>query len=157
MENKNTKILYEFKFNFNKKRWKNWYIIVFSIIIWIVIWWFLTRQYGLSLIIMLFSWVYILLENNIESNNVYVRLTDLWIFLNDIFYPYDKIKFFSIIYDNENPIFLRLYIFSTIKFLDIDIDKNNVSNIKNILWNYIEEKKDDKLTNIDKIIRFLKL
>ncbi len=151
------KTIYEYSFSTEKDRWKTWYIIVLSLIIWLVIWWFLTKQYWLSFIIMLFSWVYLLLENNVETSNINIKITELWIFINDNFYEYEKIPYFSIIYYDNKPIFLRLYFDSGMKFLNLDIKSEDVLEIKNILNNYIEEKNDDKLNFIDKIILNLKL
>jgi hypothetical protein len=155
MENIN--ILYEYSFSLDKNRGKIWYFMVLSFLIWIVIWGVLTKQYWLSFVVILFSWVYLLVENNIDTDKVIVKITDLWIFINDSFYEYENIPYFSIIYDGSNAIFLRLYLKTWIKIINLDIDNEKVTNIKNILKNYVEEREWDKLNLFDKIIRFFKL
>ena len=154
---KNINVLYEYSFSLEKTRWKLWYLVILAFLIWIVIWWFLTKQYGLSFVIILFAWVYLLVENNIDSNEVIVKITDLWIFINDSFYEYEKIPYFSIIYDKSNAVFLRLYLNTGIKIINLDIDNEKVSEVKNILKKYINEKQKDKLSFFDKIVRLLKL
>jgi hypothetical protein len=152
-----SEVLYSWSFSAEKNRWKLWYTIALSLVIWIVIWWFIMKQYWLSFVIMIISGIYIFIENNWEWN-VIIKLTNLWIFIDNFFYEYSSIRWYSIIYDDTwTPILLRLYFNTGIKVLDLDINLEITNNIKNILWNYLEENENWELTFWDKIIRLLKL
>ena len=105
----NSEIIYNWEFDDKKNRWSMWYIIAFSIIIGIVIWWFLTMQYWMSFIVLLIAWVSFYIENN-SDDKVEITLSTLWIKIWNSFYDYSKILSFSIIYNQENAMYLRLFI-----------------------------------------------
>ncbi len=154
---KETETLYSWEFSTEKNRWKFWYTIALALVIWIVIWWFIMKQYWLSFVIMLITGFYLFIESN-SSGKVKVKLTNLWIFIENSFYDYSWIRWYSIIYDSVwNPILLRLYMKSWMKMLDLDINLETTKGLKNILWDYLEETNDAKLNIFDKIIRMLKL
>ena len=154
MENE---ILYSWKFNDKKERSQLWYIITLSIVIWLVIWWFLTKQYWMSFLIMLITWVTYFIENNSEDE-VNVNITNLWIKISNTFYDFSKINSFTLIYDWENAVYLRLIINKKwLKVFNIYIDNTIANNLKEILTNFIEENPKWDLSFIEKLINKLKL
>lgn len=150
-------IIYTREFEDNKDRGPYWYIIALSIIVWIVIWGFLTRQYWMSFVVLFLSGLFYYIENNSEDI-IKVILTDLWIQIGQNFYEYTKIEKFTYIYEWENPVFLRLVVNKvSLKNIDLKIDKNTFLELKNILPNYIEEDTKGELSFLEKVIHKLKL
>lgn len=150
-------IIYSWVFSNDKNRWSLWYVIAFSVVIWMVVWWFLTKQYVMWFLIILISWVSFFIENNSEENNS-VYVTELWIKINNTFYDYSKISSYTFIYDWDNATFLRLVLIKKwIKYVDLDIDNNIVLELKHILPNFIKEDENWELSFIDKLIKILKL
>lgn len=149
--------IYDWKFEDIKNRWTTWYIIALSIIIWLVIWWFLTKQYWMSFIILLISWISYFVDNN-SPDEILVWIWELWIKVWDSFYDYSKIDSFAIIYNWENAVFLRLNLNKKwLRFIDLKIDNNIALNIKEILVNYVQENPKSELSFSEKIIKLLKL
>ncbi len=151
------KTLYSWKFNSKKSRGNTWYIIVISIAVWLVIWWFLTKQYWMSFIILLISGIAFYIENNTEDE-LRVDINDLWIKIWDSFYDYSRIDYFSFIYSWENAIFLRINLNKRwLRYIDLIIDNSHVNNIREVLVNFLEENPKSELTLMEKIINILKL
>ncbi len=149
--------IYSWKFNDTKNRWKMWYIIAISIVIWSTIWWFFTKQYGLSFIILLIAWLYYFVENN-SVDTVEVKITTNWIKIDWVFYDYSSIESFWFIYKSESPIWLRLNLNKKgLRYIDVKITRKNMSDIKSSLSNYIEESDKIELTISEKMINLLKL
>lgn len=149
--------IYSWNFEDKKNRWASWYTIALAIVIWLAIWWFLTKQYWMSFIVLLVAWVFYFLENNSEDE-VFVALTDLWIQIGQSFYDYSKIENYTYIYDWSNPIYLRLSLNRTgIKNIDLKIDEKIILDLKNILPNYLEENPKWELSFVEKVIERLKL
>ncbi len=152
-----SEILYSWEFNDEKNRWKMWYIIAISIVIWSSIWWFFTKQYWLSFIVLLVAWLYYFIENN-SQDLVKIEITNNWINIDWKFYDYSSIDSFWFIYKNENPIWLRLNLNKKwLRFLDLKITRNNLNYIKNILSKNLEETDKIDLTLSEKFINLLKL
>jgi len=149
--------LYSWKFNDKKNRWKLWYIIAISIVIWTTIWWFLTKQYWLSFIILLIAWLYYFVENN-SLDTIEVQILETWIRIDWVFYDYSSINSYWFIYKNEQPIWLRIHLNKKwLRFLDVKINRENLSNIKNAFSEKIEENEKIELTFSEKMINLLKL
>ncbi len=60
--------LYKWTFHTKKDRGHLWYIIAFACVIGLVIWGFLTSQYGMSFVIILLAGVTFYIENNSEDS-----------------------------------------------------------------------------------------
>lgn len=149
--------IYSWEFEDNKNRWQYWYIIALSIIIWIVIWWFITGQYGLSFIILLVSGLFYFYENNSEDI-IKIALYDLWLKIWDNFYEYAKIEKYTFIYNWDIPIYLRLVINKvSLSHIDLKINKAIMLELKEILPNYIEEDSKWELSFIERLMHKLKL
>ncbi len=153
----NDNLLYSWNYEDVKDRSPIWYMLALSAAIWIIIWWFLTRQYGMSIVIMLAVGFYYFLENNSEDS-VSVGVTELGIRVQDNFYDYSKIGGFSLVYSWENAVFLRLAIKKRgISVLNIKVDNNIARDIRPILWNYVEENEKQEISLTEKIMHLLKL
>ena len=150
-------MLYSWKFTDIKERGQLWYIIVFSIIIWLVIWWFITKQYWMSFVIILLTGIIFYTENN-SSDEINIKITELWIKIEMNFYDFSKIDSFTLIYEWENAVLLRLQLNKKwIKIIDLKIDNTVALELKEILPNFIKENKKEDLSFIEKIIRILKI
>ena len=150
-------MLYSWTFPDEKNRWQLWYIIALSIIIGLVIWWFITKQYWMSFIILLLSGIIFYIENNSEDNIV-VEINELWIKVLEYFYDYSKIDSYTFIYEWENAVILRLHLKKKwIKLIDLKIDNTVVLELKQILPNFIKENEKEDFSFTDKMIRILKL
>jgi len=150
-------MLYTWNFPDKKDRWQLWYTIVFSIVIWLVIWWFFTKQYWMSFVLLLMTWLIFYVENNSEDN-ILVEIWELWIKIWDGFYDYSKINSYTLIYEWENAVLLRLKLNKKwISLLDLKIDNTIALELKQILPQFIEENEKEDLSFSDKIIRILKL
>ena len=150
-------MVYSWKFEDKKDRWQMWYIIVFSIVIGLVIWWFFTKQYWMSFVILLISGIAIYIENN-SDDEVIVELWELGIKVWETFYDYSKISWYTFIYEWEHAVILRLQLIKKwIKTVDLIVDNNITSELTDILPNHIQENEKEDLSLSDKVIRMLKL
>jgi hypothetical protein len=150
-------IIYKWTFSDEKNRWKLWYIIAISVILWLAIWWIFTKQYFLSFIIILIAWIYSFVENN-SSDIIEVIINDSGIKINEAFYDYSKIENFSFIYSWEELIYLRLILNKKwIKKIDLRINNKIWKELKEILPNFIKEAENWELSGTDKLINILKL
>ena len=149
--------LYSWDFEDIKHRSPIWYMIALSIAIGLIIWWFLTRQYGMSILIMLIVWFIYFLENNSEDQ-VHVDITDLWIRVQNIFYDYSRINSYSLVYSWDQAVYLRLHLKKRgVSFANLRIDNNIASQIRSILPNYIEENARQEISFTERITHLLKL
>lgn len=152
-----TEIIYSWTFNSKKQRWNMWYIIAISLIIWLIIWWFLVKQYWLSFVLILISGLFYFIENN-SSDTVSVNINELWINADNNFYDFAWISSFSILYEEQNAILVRFFLTKKwMKILDLEIDNKIAIDLKSILPNFIKENEKASMSNTDKIIRLLKL
>ncbi len=149
--------IYSWEFEDKKERWTLWYVIALSIVIWLSIWWFFTKQYTMSFIVLLISWLVYFVENNSEDI-IKVKITELWVKISWVFYSFSDIKSFGIVYKWEDAKLLRLNLNKRwIRTIDLIIDNSVVSDIKEALSFYIEEAPKTELTISEKFIEILKL
>lgn len=150
-------ILYSWKFESKKERWSLWYVIALSVVIGLVIWGFFTTQYGMSFIVLLVAGVTYFVENNLEDE-IEVTLTPLWIKISENFFDYPKIESFSLIYEKENAVLLRLKINKKgIRVFDLEVNNDIALKLKEILPAFVQEDEKGELSFIEKITRLLKL
>lgn len=153
----NDTLLYSWSFPNDKNRGPLWYIIALSVVIGMVIWGFISRQYPFSFLIILITWVYFFVENN-SDDIVQVSLSSLWIKVNNSFYDYSKISSYTIIYNGEQAFILRLNLIKKgFKYLDIKINNEIALILKEILPNYVKEDEKWEFNLTDKLIQILKL
>ncbi len=150
--------IYSWSFDSRKNRGSLWYIIVLSISVWLIIWWFLSKQYWMSFVIIILLWLAFYIENN-SDDLVNVEILDSWIKVDNNLYNFGSILRYSIVYDNDNAVILRIIMPNKIwtRNIDLSIDNQILSDIKKILDNFLEESPKDQLSVSEKIIRMLKL
>ncbi|MDQ7008913.1 MAG: hypothetical protein Q9M94_01325 [Candidatus Gracilibacteria bacterium] len=150
-------MLYSWTFPDTKNRGQLWYSIVFSIIIGLVIWGFLTKQYGMSFIILLLSGLVFYIENN-SSDTIAIEITELGMKVDEFFYDYSKIESYTLIYEGENAIICRLNLNKKgIKVMDLKIDNTVALELKGILPEFIKENEKEDFSFTDRMIRIMKL
>jgi hypothetical protein len=101
--------LYSWNFSTDKQRSSLWYMIALSVVIGLVVWGFMTKQYVMSFLIILITGISFFIENNSEEI-ILVTLNQLGIKINNSFYDYSKIGSYTFIYDGENAVILRLHL-----------------------------------------------
>lgn len=149
--------IYFWEFESKKEKSNLWYTIAASIIIWIIVWAFISKQFWLSFIVLISSWLYYFLEINFD-NFVKVTIKDQWIEIWNNFYDYSSILSYSMVYDWNNVLFLRLHFKKrAFKYIDLNVNNDIIKDIKNILSNYLEESQDEKLNFYEKIIKLLNI
>lgn len=152
-----TQTLYSWSFDWKRQRWNLWYIIIISIAIWLIIWWFINKIYWLSFVIMILAWLMYFIENN-SPDKINVVINELWIQVWTTFYDFWDISSFTIIYDKSTPYMLRLNLTKKgLKHLDLYITPDNATQIKNTLLNFTQENWKEDLSFIEKMTRLLKL
>jgi len=152
-----TNTLYSWNFSSKKQRWTLWYTLVLSIVIWLVIWGFLTKQYGMSFLILLLTGLVYFVENN-SADIVNVDINELWVKVWESFYDFSNISSFTLVYEWENAIFLRLNLTRKwLRYIDLNIDNDIALNAKEVLQNFVEENWKSDISFIDKLIKLLKL
>lgn len=150
-------LLYSWTFSDTKNRGSLWYIITLSIVIGLAIWWFLTKQYGMSFIVLFLAGLYYFVENNADEN-VEVKVTELGIKIWTSFYDYTKISSYWFMYEWENALVLRLNLNSRgLKNIDLFVNNDIVSQLKEILPDFLEEQPKSDFSITDRIIKLLKL
>ena len=153
-------LLYNWEFKNKEEKWKNWYLIALTVIIWLVIWWFFTPwYYWFSFIVIFVSWVYYFFENNSEDY-LYVAITNFWLQIWSRFYEYWKFKNYMYIYSWGIPMILRLKLIApniNEKEIDLRIDEHILLDLQEILPNYLEQERDGELTLTEKISYGIKL
>ena len=150
-------LLYSWSFDDRKNRSSNWYIIFLSVMLWIVVWGFLTKQYGMSFVIILVSGLMYFMENNADET-INVEIFELGIKISDNFYDYSRIRSYGIIYEWEDAILLRLHLDkSSISQVDLNIDNNIAVDLNELLPNFLTEDGNTSLSFVEKMIRLLKL
>ena len=148
---------FSWEFDDTKNRGSLWYIIALSIVIWLSIWWFFTKQYWMSFIILLIAWLVYFVENN-SSNIIKVEITNLWIYIAWTFYDFSSLDSFVIVYKWEIPILLRLNLNKKwLRTIDVKIGNDIINDVKWILSDYVEEKPKIEFTFSEKVIQLLKL
>jgi len=149
--------IYSWNFDDSKNRSGSWYIIFLSIMIWLVLWGLFTKQYGMSFVIILLSGLMYFMDNNSEDT-IYVEVSELWIKVADNFYDFSRLENYWIIYNWEQAQYLRLKMTkSAINQLDLGINNQIASDLRQFLPNYVQETDNAEMTMLEKTIKILKL
>lgn len=150
-------VIYEWQFSDKKQRGSLWYVLAASIALGLIIWGFLTSQYGMSFIILLISGIYFFVENN-SSEEIIVEVSDQWIKVENSFYDIWSIDSYCFVFHWESPYYLRLFLNKKwLRQIDIRIDDERFWNLQNILPNILNTSESKKLTFSEKLIILLKL
>lgn len=152
-----TEYIYSWEFDDTKNRSALWYIIALSVVIWLVIWWILTKQYGMSFIILLIAWIFYFVENNAQDI-ISVKISNLWVSIENNFYDFTSIESYWLVYNKETPELARFYLKKKwIRYIDVKVNQIIANDLKNVLNNYITELPKIELTFTEKIIKLLNL
>lgn len=150
-------ILLHWQYEDKTHRSASWYIWAISIAVGLIIWGFLTSQYGLSVVVMLASWILFFLENNADEI-VWVNITNLGIQVQWHFYDYGRIASFNLIYSWDQAVYLRLLMKkNALRTISIRIDNSLAQNIRSTLSQLLEESEKQDLTFSEKITHWLKI
>ncbi len=151
--------MFSWKFNSKKNKGVLWYNIAIIVMLMFIILGYVMWLYLLSIVIFIFTWVYLLLDNNFPDV-VEININESGIKIWSNFYDYPKIESFGIIYDNNIPVLLQLNI-KVFWFKNINIPLNkeeiDIANLKNFLIQFLPENPKSELWFIDKLINYLKL
>ena len=121
-----TNTLYTWDFDDTKHRSPLWYIIALSVVVGFAIWGFLTKQYGMSFVVLLVAGVAFFVENNSEDH-VTVSVTELGIKVADKFYDFSRINSYTFIYSGDQAILMRLNLAQRgIRMLDVKVNNQIV-------------------------------
>lgn len=157
MDKNKQNFIYEWQYSDVKKRGKIWYIIIFSFAAWLIIWWVLTKQYWLSFLLILATWIYFFINNN-SPEIIKVSISESWFFVENDFYDFNKLNSYSIVFDWEEAVLLRLRLNSKrFNKLELRVDNDIARDLKNILPNFLLENDDNELSASEKLINILKL
>ena len=149
--------IYSWEFDDKRNRWTLWYTIALSIVIWLSVWWFLTKQYWMSFIVLLIAWLVYFVENNSEDI-IKVQISELGIKIDKTFYDFTSIQSFWIVYKWEEASLLRLNLNKRwLRNIDLKITGKIAKDLKDILIDYIKEVAKIELSMSEKIINLLKL
>lgn len=149
--------LYQWQYHDNKERSPLWYILAFSIAVGFIIWGFITTQYGMSIVIMIVTWLFYFIEINADEI-VRVKIAENGIFIQENFYDYSKITAYSYVYSGDEVVYMRIFLKnSPIWTLSVRVNNESVMTLETILPSFIWEAQKQDLGMIDKISYFLKL
>ena len=156
MSEENT-VLYTWNFEDKKDRSALWYIIALSFVIGMIIWGFITKQYGMSFLFMLLAGIVFYIENNAEDE-ISVEVTPLGMRIWAKFYDFSRITSFAFMYDGDQAIYLKLRIRQRgIPIVQLKVNNAITSELRPILSQYVEEDGKEELGFLDKLIHILKL
>ena len=149
--------LYNWNYIDEKNRSPVWYMVALSIAIGFVIWGFFTKQYGMSIVIMIITGLFFFIENN-SDNEVRIDITELGVKVQEQFYDYARISAYSIVYHGDQAIYLRLYLKKRgITTANLRIDNEIANHIQSFLPHYVEENEKQEITLLERIIHILKI
>lgn len=150
--------MYTFEISTKKEKWASWYTMALVVSLTLIIWWIYSGIFFLPIVVLIMIWVYFLVENN-TPDTLNVEINEYWILVWDAFYEYSMISWFSIIYNRNKPLYIRLKLNETwTKTLDIPLENVwNTWELKLYLKQYIEELKDAKLWSLEQLANYLKL
>jgi len=111
----------------------------------------------MSFIVLFLSGLIYFVENNTDEE-VHIEIKPLGIKIWNTFYDFSKINGYSYIYSWENALFIRVFTNNQwLKYIDLSLDNQIVSQLQEILPNYLEEIPKSERSITEKIITLLKL
>lgn len=148
--------MFEWTVSVRKERSAGWYAAAGIGVASLIVWGFFEGLYALSVVVVIFSGVFLLIENN-APDSVLVSVNENGIGIGTDFYDYGIVSSFALIFDAGAPIYLRLKLNKkSIRTIDIDIPPgSDVSNLRAYLAGYAEEAKDAELTFSERLLRNL--
>lgn len=149
--------IYTWEFDDSRNRWALWYVIALSIVVWLSIWWFLTKQYGMSFIVLLIAWLAYFVENNSEDK-IQVKIDNIWVKIAWTFYDFKSIESFWVVYKWSEAILIRFFLNKKwLRNIDVQINNEILEDVRNALINNLNETQKIDLSFSEKMIQLLKL
>lgn len=135
-----------------------WYMIAITIVLTLVLYGISQWIWIMSVVVLLFAWVYMLHENN-SPPTLRAEITDTGINTGNVFYEYARISSFTIIYTENVAHTLRIHVIKNIPpvcdiVLPLDM---NIAELRAYLSTQIAEDPTEKFTFSDYLVRFLRL
>jgi len=150
-------ILYNWSFIDKKERGTLWYTIMISIVVWLIIWAFLTGQYWLSFVILIVVWLMFFLENNADDE-IFIEINELWLKVGESFYAFSLLDAYTFLYIWDSAVLVRFKMNRKgIKNIDLMINNDIAIELKSILPNFLQENPKEELSFVEKMIDILKL
>ncbi len=114
--------------------------------------------YIMSVVVFLFAWVYLLMENN-SAPTMQVDVTERGIQVGWSFYEYSAFSRFAMVTMADVPSFIRLYpIRKLAPLIDIPLSSEvNPVELRNYLSTVMEEEHNNTISNADALIHAMKL
>lgn len=149
--------MFSWSFSNKKSRTSKWYITAIICVLVFLIYGIISGVYMMSIAILLFAWVFLLIENNsVPMTNVIIDQN--WIHLNQEFYEWNNFDSFGIFYVWNLQIVRLISKNKIANVFDIplspEIDKIELANF---LSNFVTENKNMKANNLDNLARIIKI
>ncbi|EKE29739.1 MAG: hypothetical protein ACD_2C00109G0003 [uncultured bacterium (gcode 4)] len=150
--------MFSWQITTKKEKWASWYMIALVVSVALIIWWYVTGLYAMSIVILLVIWVYILVENN-SPDILMVEISENGIMIWDEFYDYPKIDAFSIMYSKNKAVSIRLRLRAKwFKSMDIPLENApNSADVRAYLMNFINEDAKWEISWLESLTNYLKL
>ncbi len=150
--------MFSWSFASRKDHSPSWYLIAIVVILMLVIYGIVEWLYLMSIVVFLFSGVYLLMENN-STPRTQVDITDRGIQVAGSFYGYTQFSKFAMISIGDTPSFIRLYPIRTLSpVIDIPLwAEVDPTELRTYLSSIMQEEKNNTLSNADALIHAMKL
>ena len=150
--------MYSWSFSNHKDRTPLWYIVGAILVLSLVIYGIIAQVYLMSIVAVLFSGTYILIENN-SSDVTEVKIDEKKLQVNETIYYWENFESFSIIEANGAPLFLRLYPKKKIgTTIDVPFtEKVHIEEVRSLLLSVLEENENTQIGKMDTLIYLSKL
>lgn len=140
----------------------SWYTIAGIIALSLSIWGIFSGIYALTVVVIIMSGVYVLMENN-APDTTEAMINQNGVKIGDVFYDYGQISSFEIIFQQEVPKYLRMSLKkNNLKTIDIPVDMLgefgiDIGDVRSFMLQYIPEGEGAEVTLVDRIIERLGL
>jgi hypothetical protein len=150
--------MFHWQFSSAQNRPKEWYIIALIIVLFFVVYGIIAQMYLMSIVVFLFAWVYIMMENN-ATPTTEVSINDHVIQVAGTTYNLDMIDRFTLLSNEWEYVMLRLFLKKWISVL-IDIPLTSEVDsvwLKAFLSEFITYDTDASWTKSDRLIHTMRL
>lgn len=150
--------MFSWSFASRKDHSPSWYLIAIVVVLMLVIYGIVEWLYLMSIVVFLFSGVYLLMENN-STPITQVDITDRGIQVGGSFYQYSQFSKFAMISIADAPSFIRFYPIRTLSpVIDIPLSPEvDSTELRGYLSGIMQEEKNNTLSNADALIHAMKL
>lgn len=141
----------------NHERSFKWFLGAGTLVLMLIVYAIISGSATMAIAFVVLAGVYYITHNQ-EPKIVDIHVTDLGIYVDETFYPYNQINSFWIVYHPPvvQTLNLRLSGKAGQKVV-IQLDRQNPAELKNVLSEYIPEIEGQGESTIDSFIRLLRL